>query len=103
MWKLRLGEDSADVGIIRKWLGIHDRVVRAVIADRKEAATRRDEYTCEWFQRSLFDFSRGSGDTLVVTAPFGSGKTVLASWIVERLQRPIGKKNYQTLSISIGM
>lgn len=103
MWAFRLGEESGNVSLVRKWLGISNSTVREVMASRRESASHRDEYTCEWFQRSLFDFSRSKDATLVVTGTSGTGKTVLAGWIVERLQRPLGKKSFVSLSINIGM
>lgn len=103
MWECRLGDESVNIAVIRKWLGVKDKVVRTVLGNRKSANSRRDEYTCEWFQRPLLDFSRSSDHVLNITGPSGSGKSVLSGWIVERLQRPLGKKTHETLYLTIGM
>ena len=102
MWESILGDDSVNLQVIRKWLGIHDSIVQTVLNDRTEENNHRDEYTCEWFQRPLLDFSRGHDDVLAITAASGCGKSFLAGWIIERLQRPLGKKTHSTLSVSIG-
>ena len=62
----------------------------------------RDEYTCEWFQKELLDFTRSDDDILVINGKSGCGKSVLSGWIVERLQRPLGRKSYETISYVIG-
>ena len=102
MWEHVLGDEvSVSVKTVRKWLGPRDRTLQTIIDDRLAARSHRDEFTCEWFQRYLMGFSRGRDDVLLVTGEAGSGKTVLAGWIVERLQRPLGRKTYQSLSYSI--
>jgi Cdc6-like AAA superfamily ATPase len=90
-----------NVGRIRKWLKPHDKTTQDILRNRREALKHRAEYTCEWFQRHLLDFSRGKKNVLLVTGPEGCGKSVLSGWIVERLQRPLAKKNFVTLSYSI--
>lgn len=59
-----------------------------------------DEYTCEWFQRHLLEFTRSTDSVLAITAPAGSGKTILSSWIQERLQRPMDRKTHTTIMFS---
>jgi ABC-type dipeptide/oligopeptide/nickel transport system ATPase component len=50
----------------------------------------------------LLDFSRGQGNVLAITGPSGCGKSILSGWIVERLQRPLGRKtHHEMLSFSI--
>ncbi len=102
MWECRLGDDCANVRVIRQWLDIRDNITRTIVRQRIAASSRRDEYTCEWMGRYLLDFTRGTEDVLAITGPSGSGKTVLAGWIVERLQTPLDKKRHETLSIIIG-
>lgn len=102
MWASEIKDDSINIHAIREWLTIHDATTRDYLRDRAAAKARRDEYTCDWIQRSLLDFTRGSGDVLGITGPPSSGKSMLSGWILERLQRPIGKKTFETLSISIG-
>ena len=103
MWENTLGDDfSVDIRTSRKWLGPRDRVLKSILDDRLTARGHRDEYTCEWFHRYLVDFAQGKDDVLAVTGPAGSGKSVIAGWVVGRLQRPLGRKTYQTLSCTIG-
>ena len=104
MWEYSLGEDvSIGIRAIRKWLGPRDSTLQTILDDRLAGKARRDEYTCEWFQRRLLDFSRGEDKMFEITGPAGCGKSVLSGWIIERLQRPLGKKTHQTISYIIGM
>jgi ABC-type multidrug transport system fused ATPase/permease subunit len=103
LWECRLGDDCANVRVIRQWLDTHDNIARTVIREQLAANSRRHEHTCEWMGRPLLDFSRGTEDVLAITGPSGSGKSILAGWIVERLQKPLDKKMYETLSVTIGM
>ena len=94
MWKHQLGEDeSMDIATISAWLSPRDSVLKKLHKDRVLTPEHRDEYTCEWFQRHLLDFSRSQDDVLALVGREGCGKTYLFRWIVERLQRPIGKKS----------
>ena len=103
MWENTLGDDfSVDIHASRKWLGTRDHVLKTILDDGLAARGPRDEYTCEWFHRYLVDFARGNDDVLAVTGPTGSGKSVIADGVVGRLQRPLGRKTYQTLSCIIG-
>lgn len=102
MWACTQESESHDVHAIRKWLSVRDPVVRDLLRDRAATRARHDEYTCEWIQRTLLDFSRGNSPILALTGPSGSGKSILASWIVERLQRPLGKKTHDTLFLTVG-
>lgn len=103
MWDSKIQDDTIDIHAIRMWLSIQDATSRQYVRNRAAAKARRDEYTCNWFQRSLLDFTRGNDDVLVVTGSSGTGKSMLSGWVLERLQRPIGKKSYDSLSISIGV
>lgn len=103
MWEYQLDDSvSIDIRTIRKWLSTRDNTIQSILDDRSSARGQRDEYTCDWFQRRLLDFSRGKDDVFAITGPSGCGKTVLAGWIVERLQRPLGRKTHATLSYMIG-
>lgn len=103
MWRYKLGDDaSMDVETLRAWLRPHDRNLQTLVKNRPHAPGHRDEYTCEWFQRHLLDFSRSEEDGLEIVGPAGCGKSVLSRWINERLQRPLGKRTYETLFLTIG-
>lgn len=93
IWKYQLPEDiSVDAKTLRSWLNTRDRRLKTYYNERSITPTHRDEYTCEWFQRQLLDFSRSKDDVLAVFAAEGYGKTHIAKWVAERLQRPLGKK-----------
>ena len=103
MWEHELRDRaSMDVGTLRSWLSPRDRTLRTLFKKRLLAQGHRDEYTCEWFQRPLLDFSRSTDDVLTVSGPAGCGKSVLSGWIIERLQRLLGKKFHETLSYAVG-
>ena len=103
MWQHELGDDaSMDVETLRAWLRPRDSNLQTLVKNRFHAPGHRDEYTCEWFQSRLLDFSRSKEDCLSIIGPAGCGKSVLSRWMIERLQRPLGKKNYETLFFAIG-
>lgn len=105
MWTSQLQDEneSVDIRTVRKWLSVRDNTIQNILNDRRSVRGQRDEYTCDWFQRYLLDFSRGKDELFSVTGPSGCGKSVLAGWIVERLQRPLGRKTHTTLSYIVGM
>ena len=103
MWQFELGDNaSIDVETLRTWLRPRDRNLQTLVKNRLNAPGRRDEYTCEWFQRHLLDFSRSNEHSLTISGPAGCGKSVLSRWIIERLQRPLAKKTYETLFFTVG-
>lgn len=102
MWQHELGDDaSVDFETLRAWLRPCDLNLQ-ILVNRLYAPGHRDEYTCEWFQRHLLDFSRSKEDGLSIVGPAGCGKSFLFRWIIERLQRPLGKNTYETLFYAIG-
>ena len=104
MWEYTLGDEAAmEIRVLRKWLGPRDAGLQKLLKSDDSAPSFREEFTCEWFQSHLLAFSRSKNDTFAAHAPPGCGKSVLAGWIVERLQRPIGKRTYVTLSCTLGM
>ncbi|KAH0165473.1 hypothetical protein KCU67_g4718, partial [Aureobasidium melanogenum] len=101
IWSHALGGDAArDVHEVRKWLDQRAFLLRSIPAESFTYASQYDEYTCEWFQQTLYDFSRGHEQILAITGPPGCGKSVLSSWIQERLQRRLGQKTHSTVMFS---
>ncbi|KAL9579829.1 MAG: hypothetical protein Q9203_006540, partial [Teloschistes exilis] len=103
MWEYSLGKEATvETRSLRKWLGSGKSGINKVHRADDMAPASRDEYTCEWLQSHLLAFSRSQDDVLAIYGPGGCGKSVLASWITERLQRPLGKKSYVTLFCVMG-
>ena len=96
------GEETATkVRTFRKWLSSPDRSLQKFFQSRDFAPSPREEYTCEWFQSHLLAFSRSKEDILAISGPAGSGKSTLCGWIIERLQRPLGKKTHEMLTCHV--
>lgn len=102
MWEHSVG-DAAVMGArsLRKRLGPQDSSLQRLLNSDDVAPSERGEYTCEWFQSHLLAFSRSKDDTLALFGPMGCGKSVLSRWVIERLQRPLGKKSFNTLACTI--
>ena len=96
-------EITIDIRTVRQWLAPQDRTLELLSSDRMGTRGVRDEYTCEWFQTHLLDFVRSKDHVLAIDGKPGSGKSVLAGWILERLQRPLGRKSYNTITYIISM
>ena len=102
VWGHVLGNEAAmATKTLRKWLS-PDPGPQNMKKMTDMAPAQREEFTCEWFQSHLLAFTRSDNDVLAMYGAAGCGKTFLSSWIVERLQRPIGRKSYVTLSFSLG-
>ncbi|KAK4230350.1 hypothetical protein QBC38DRAFT_452274 [Podospora fimiseda] len=101
MWALKLGHSTSGLSLqsVRKRLQ-NDRSAKGAFYDQVSETIKRTEGTCEWFKTPLVDFFRGNEKALTVTGDTGSGKTVLAGWIKERLQRPLDHRQYATLTYS---
>ncbi|KAK3985129.1 hypothetical protein QBC44DRAFT_164180 [Cladorrhinum sp. PSN332] len=101
MWALKLGHGTNGLSLqaVRKRLQ-NDRSAKGAFYDQVSETTKRVEGSCEWFKTPLVDFFRGDEKALTVTGEAGSGKTVLAGWIKERLQRPLDHRQYATLTYS---
>ncbi|CAK7236304.1 hypothetical protein SEUCBS140593_009575 [Sporothrix eucalyptigena] len=68
----------------------------ALYAEMAEDLERAED-TCEWVKSDLVEFLQSNEKILTVTGAPGSGKTVLADWIEERLQRPLHNTTYSVL------
>ncbi|KAK4175999.1 hypothetical protein QBC36DRAFT_353351 [Triangularia setosa] len=101
MWALKLGSGthSLGVGAVRRRLQ-NDRSAKGAFYDQVSENVKRAEDTCEWARTPLVNFLRGKEKALTITGEAGSGKTVLAGWMKERLQRPLDHTQYTTLTYS---
>ncbi|KAK4454286.1 hypothetical protein QBC34DRAFT_317381 [Podospora aff. communis PSN243] len=98
MWSLKLGYRNSGLSLksIRHHLK-HDRSVQGSFYDQVAESMKRAEDTCEWVKSPLIEFFRGSDKALTITGDSGTGKTVLAGWIKERLQRPLDHTQFSAL------
>ncbi|CAG7920909.1 unnamed protein product [Penicillium olsonii] len=107
MWRHQLLNESKDpelvsvVKSIRTWLSPEDRVLSHLAENTSHLAHEREEMTCLWMNPYLTHFLKSDKHALAFTGPPGSGKTVLASVIVDRLQDHIGGVSYKSLFIPI--
>ncbi|KAK3322767.1 hypothetical protein B0H66DRAFT_555192 [Apodospora peruviana] len=99
LWSLNLGYGSSGKSLdsIRRRLR-SDRSTKGAFYDQVNESMKRAEDTCEWLKSHLVEFYRGNSKALTITGDAGCGKTILAGWIKERLQRPLDHVQYRTLS-----
>ncbi|KXS96240.1 hypothetical protein AC579_6698 [Pseudocercospora musae] len=106
IWKDQMESEDfgaeADVNVLERWLAPQDRILETLSLDHTLIADDLAEFTCVWFNDELGKFVKSSDSTLLVNGPQGSGKTTLAASLAERLQRPIARKTYSTIFVSVG-
>ena len=106
MWAYNLRKSRfqtpVKIATLRDWLVPSDDTVRLLTDSKKTDKAERTEYTCEWFQRHLLDFLRSDDRSFSINGTIGCGKSVITDWMEERLQRPLGKKYYETISFAFG-
>ncbi|KAF1911127.1 hypothetical protein BDU57DRAFT_462289 [Ampelomyces quisqualis] len=93
--------EALDVKVLSRWLSPQDRVLASLNRDHSTFVDQQVEFTCLWFQKHLSKFFQSESNFLLVTGEPGAGKTTLAGSIVERLQRPMNRKQYDTLFCSL--
>jgi DNA replication protein DnaC len=86
---------------IRSWLAPEDRVLNNLAENSSHFAHEREELTCLWMGPYLTRFLKSQNHTLSFSGKPGSGKTVLASVIVDRLQNQVGGTTYTSLFVPI--
>ncbi|CAI7589114.1 unnamed protein product [Penicillium crustosum] len=107
MWRHQLVQESKDpenvavVKSVRSWLSPDDRTLSHLAENTSHLAHEREEMTCLWMNPYLTHFLKSDNHVLAFTGALGSGKTVLASVIVDRLQDHIGGVTYKSLFIPI--
>jgi hypothetical protein len=104
MWSFKLGHKHHSINIesLRRKLSPIDQSVKALLYGRLADKSERAEGSCEWVQGHLLEFLRSSDSIFTITGASGCGKSMLAGWMKERLQRPLGRKSYETISYTFG-
>jgi hypothetical protein len=92
---------ALNVRVLNQWLAPQDQVLATLNRDHSVFADQQVEFTCIWFQKHLSKFFKSDNTFMLVTGQPGAGKTTLAGSIVERLQRPINRKQYDTIFCSL--
>ncbi|KAK0662844.1 hypothetical protein DIS24_g1763 [Lasiodiplodia hormozganensis] len=87
-------EVMAEIEEIRRFLSPHDTVVRGLLSRQSKSRSHYVEYTCEWFDHMLQEFTAGDDNVFLITGKPGCGKTVLSQWIMERLRRQQDRASY---------
>lgn len=95
-------EEALSIETLSNWLRPQDRVLDMLGTDHTTFADQQAEFTCLWFQDELVNFVKSSNECILLNGRAGSGKTTLAASIIERLQRPVARKNYSTIFCSVG-
>jgi hypothetical protein len=93
--------EALGVKILSRWLAPEDRVLTSLNKDYSTFVDQQVEFTCLWFQKHLSRFIQSSNTFLLVTGQPGAGKTTLAGSIVDRLQRPVNRQQFDTLFCSL--
>ncbi|KKK18723.1 hypothetical protein AOCH_002404, partial [Aspergillus ochraceoroseus] len=107
MWRHQLlrenidGDRVSEIRVIRSWLSPEDAVLSRVADTSSHLAHDREELTCLWMAPYLTRFLKSDKKHLCIAGPPGSGKTVLASVMVDQLQHPQAGVSYHTLFISV--
>ena len=91
----------AHVNRMHDWLKPNDRTARNAYGNLWGARALLTEFTCEWFSKPLLDFVRSSDKAFWVEGPLGSGKSMLHSWIIDRLQNQVGGQDYIVLTFRV--
>lgn len=94
--------ETVEVDALERWLAPQDHVLETLSADHTLIADELAEFTCVWFNDELSKFIKSTDTSLLISGSAGSGKTTLAASLAERLQRPIARKTYSTIFVSLG-
>ncbi|KAI0880243.1 uncharacterized protein GGS22DRAFT_175508 [Annulohypoxylon maeteangense] len=102
IWAYKLGSShgAGDVASLHRELGSTYTHVKSYIYGRTQEKKRRVEGTCEWLEDDLIEFLEKDESILAITGSAGCGKSMLASWVRDQLERPVGHldQKHRTLS-----
>ena len=100
IWAFKLGRKHLSISMqsLRLKLQSSGEIsIRSTLYDEVADSLERSEDTCNWIKHQLTSFLQSKDQVLSITGPLGSGKTMLAEWVQERLSRPLDHQNYVTL------
>lgn len=100
IWSYKLGHKRPSLGLdsLRRELQPSVELsIRTSLYDEVVESLDRSEDTCHWIKNDLIQFFNSQEQVLSITGPPGSGKTVLAEWVSERLARPLDRRTYVVL------
>ncbi|KAL0930594.1 nacht domain protein [Colletotrichum truncatum] len=102
MWeyKLRSKRLSLDIATLRQHLLPSRESVKSFVYGRVADRKLRVEGTCEWIEHDLHSFLRSDDDIFTITGNEGCGKSLLAAWVRERLERPFDRQQFETISFT---
>ncbi|RYP75455.1 hypothetical protein DL771_002340 [Monosporascus sp. 5C6A] len=104
VWTFKLGSKYSDTDVTSLYQNLEFATthITSRIYGRIASRRARAERTCEWFEDDLIDFIDSDDSVLAVTGSAGCGKSMLAAWVRERLERPIGysQQKYETIGYS---
>lgn len=93
----------SDVKMVKSWAMPEDRVLNNVALSLSLLAHDREELTCLWVGPYLTRFLKSQDTVFSINGKPGSGKSIVASVIVDYLQRPISGVHFNTLFVPISM
>lgn len=94
-------EIMTEIEEIQRFLSPNDTVVRGLLSRQSKSRSHYVEYTCEWFDHMLQEFTAGDDNIFCVTGKPGCGKTVLSQWIMERLRRQQDRASYDVACVFV--
>lgn len=89
--------------MVKSWAMPEDRVLNNVALSLSLLAHDREELTCLWVGPYLTRFLKSQDTVFSINGRPGSGKSIVASVIVDYLQRPISGVHFNTLFVPISM
>ncbi|OHF00475.1 hypothetical protein CORC01_04225 [Colletotrichum orchidophilum] len=100
MWQYKLGSKNRrlDITTLRRHLLPTRESAKSHVYGRVADRKLRVDGTCEWLSHDLHDFLSSDDKIFTVTGGEGCGKSMLAAWVRERLERPINRVQYETIS-----
>ncbi|KAL4996903.1 hypothetical protein BDV10DRAFT_186709 [Aspergillus recurvatus] len=108
MWRHQLlqeglieGGAATEIKTIRQWLEPDDPVLTHATKFTAQFAQEQEESTCLWLNPYISRFLRSDQKTMAITGKPGSGKSILATVINDKLQHPIGGVSYLPLFVTI--